>query len=164
MKTEEALQFLMAHQPLLSEDANDQNISRFDDVRKFFSVNLDERCVPLLIGFLGPGDGHGTYVMVEDTLRLYPSEYVGEALRAGLKSPEPSVRYWSAQFSASYPTACIEDELIAAFLNGDADTQIAVVTAIEVIPSHEAKKMLLEVRDKSKNEDVLNLIDEVVGA
>lgn len=164
MKTEEALDFLIAHQPLVAEDVNDQNISRFNDVRKFFSVNLDERCVPLLIGFLGPGDGHGTYVMVEDTLRLYPSECVGEALRAGLRSPEPTVRYWSAQFSAGYPAAGIEEELIAAFLHGDSDTQIAVVTAIEVISSHEAKQKLLEVRDKSKDDDVLNLIDEVVSA
>jgi hypothetical protein len=162
MNAQEAINFLKSHQPMPSgERAHNDLFSRFDEVRKFFASYPDDRNIHLLIGALGPGDGHGIYPMVEDALRSHSPDAVAEALKVGLKSSHSSVRYWSAQFAAGYPNSDIAEELISAFVNGDIDTQLAVVTAIEAINTPAARNLLMGIRDKSLDQEVTDLIDEV---
>lgn len=141
MNAQEAIEFLKSHQLLPDGDmVNNHLFSKLNEVRKHFELFPDDRSVPLLIGAIGPGDGHGICAMIEGTLRAHPSGVVSAALKSGLKSLRPSVRYWSAQFAASYPDLDLKTELIAAFVDGDSDTQIAVITAIEAIGTQETKK------------------------
>jgi hypothetical protein len=54
------------------------------------------------------------------------------------------------------------EELISAFVNGDIDTQLAVFTAIEAVNTPTARNLLIEVRDKSLDQEVVDSIDEVI--
>lgn len=144
MNNESALAFLLAHQPLPSdrdERANDL-LQRFEEVRRFFTCELDHRAVPLLIGALGEGDGHGIYPMVETTLLAYPEDLVVSALKGGLASAFPSVRYWSSQFAANYPSEDLLEGLTHVFRVGGVDERIAAVTAIEAICGEKAREKL----------------------
>ena len=164
MNTEEAIDFLKSHQPLPEgKRANNHLFSKLNEVRKHFESFPDDRSVPLLLGALGPGDGHGIYVMIEETLHAHSPEVVSAELKNGLKSQYASVRYWSAQFAAGYPNEDMKTELISAFINGDSDTQIAAITAIEAIGTPVVKKMLQDVREKSVDQDVIDLLDEVTS-
>ena len=101
--------------------------------------------------------------MVKKTLHGHSPEVVSAKLKNGLKSQYASVRYWSAQFAAGYPNEDMKTELISAFINGDSDTQIAAITAIEAIGTPVVKKMLQDVREKSVDQDVIDLLDEVTS-
>ncbi len=73
-----SLELLAEHQPLPPSRAVSSNdlICRFNEVREFFAVHKDERCVPLLLNAFGEGDGHGVYQLVEDTVLEYPKDLV----------------------------------------------------------------------------------------
>jgi hypothetical protein len=162
MNAQEAIDFLKAHQPMPSEERRHNDLfSRLEEVRKYFASCPDDRSVHLFIGALGPGDGNGIYPMIEDVLRAHSPDIVMAELKVGLRSLHPSVRYWSAQFAAGYPNADIAEDLISAFLIGDVDTQLAVITAIEAIDSPATRKLLIDVRENSLDQEVTDLIDEV---
>lgn len=164
MESEKHLDFLKVHQPLPDDrDVDDALFHEFEAARKFFAEELDEQAVPLLIGALGNGDGHGIYPMVETTLLTYPGDVVIKALRDGLKSDHASVRYWSAQFSANYPNRELLEELVAAYRRGEVDTRIAVVTAIECIGTKEAIGKLTLLLEKERSQQVAETIREMLS-
>jgi len=145
MNTEAALEFLRLHQPLQpTREVSNDLLSQFEAVRKHFTCDLDSRCVPLLIGALGEGDGHGIYQMVETTLLAYPEAVVVPALRLGLASSHGSVRYWSAQFAANYPNGDLLGLLVGVCRKGGIDERLAAVTAIEIIDTPESRERLRE--------------------
>ena len=165
MRIGKHLDFLKAHQPLPDDrDANDVLFHEFEAARKFFAEELDERAVPLLIGALGNGDGHGIYPMVETTLLAYPGDVVIKALRDGLNSDHASVRYWSSQFSVNYPNGGLLEELVAAYGRGDVDTRIAVVTAIECIGTKEAIGQLTVLLENEWAESVAEMIRDAIDS
>lgn len=146
MTNESALAFLRSHQPMPSDKEAISNdlFQRFDEVRQLFTCELDQRAVPLLVGALGEGDGHGIYSMVVTTLLAYPREVVVSALKEGLASSHRSVRYWSAQFTVNYATEELLDQLTEVCKAGGVDERLAAVTAIEVIGTAKAKERLRE--------------------
>ena len=165
MSKEEFISFLKKNQPLPSDlVAADELFEEFERARIYFTQQIEPSAVPLLIGALGEGDGHGIYPMVETTLCTYPSDVVIAALRNGLRSEYPSVRYWSAQFSASYPVNELLDELIFAFHQGNDDTRIAVVTALEIIGTEKAFEYLRLFQSEGQADPVSSLIEEVLGS
>lgn len=161
MTNELALQFLRAHQPMPSDKDPSTNdlFQRFDEVRRFFMCELDRRAVPLLIGALGEGDGHGIYSMVETTLLAYPNEVVVPALRDGLASSHRSVRYWSAQFAVNYASEELLEQLSELCRKGGIDERIAAVTAIEVIGTVKAKERLREMLTLNLERSVQEMIN-----
>lgn len=144
MTNDAALAFLRMHQPLASDrDVNNNALfQQFDEARRFFTYKLDPRAISLLVGALGEGDGHGIYPMVEVTLQAYPQELVVQALKQGLTSSHRSVRYWSAQFAASYADENLLDQLVSVCRIGGTDERIAAVTAIEAIGTTKANERL----------------------
>jgi hypothetical protein len=106
MNAQEAINFLKSHQSMPGgERAHNDLFSRFDEVRKYFASYPDDENIRLLIGALGPGDGHGIYPMVEDALRSHSPDAVAAALKAGLKKLssfcpllECSVCRWICEF------------------------------------------------------------------
>lgn len=128
-----------------SRHAPDEVFLKFDEVRRHFEAVHDDRCVPLLLGALGSGDGHGTYQMVEATLLAYPEGVVVPALKQGLASPHASVRYWSAQIAAVFPCDDLLDQLVGLLHRGGIDERLAAVTAIESVGSQRARDALSEV-------------------
>ena len=103
MDTETALDFLSRHQPLPSdEDLSEDLIRDYDEVRRHFLENPDKRCIPLLLGSFGKGDGLGVYPLVEDVLAVYAADEVVPHLKVKLESSDPSIRYWCGQIAALF--------------------------------------------------------------
>jgi hypothetical protein len=165
MSTEKAIEFLRRHQPLPpTRQASDELLAELERVRRYFTGILDPRAVPLLIGALGEGDGHGIYPMVETTLLAYPDDVVVSALMDGLHSQHGSVRYWSAQFAANYPREAFLDLLADVYRSGGVDERIAAITAIEVIGTDEARRRLGEFLMLEAHPAVKRLIGAALGA
>jgi HEAT repeat protein len=163
MSKQRHIDFLKAHQPLPDDqNADDALFHELEAARKFFAEELDEQAVPMLIGSLGNGDGHGVYSMVETTLMAYPDDVVIRALRDGLNSDHASVRYWSAQFSANYPESGLLEELVAAYRRGDVDTKIAAITAIESIGTKEAVDQLTALLENERAGPVAQMIRDAI--
>lgn len=161
MSTEKHIQFLRQHQPLpLHPD--DSMLGHFENVRRYFTNILDGRAVPLLLGALGEGDGHGIYLMVETTLHAYPPDVVVSALKDSLLSEHRSVRYWSAQFSAEFPSEELLAPLVDVYKAGSVDERIAVVTAIEVIGTVHAREHLQVFLDTEDEPAVRKMINSAL--
>jgi hypothetical protein len=143
MTTDEALHFLRLHQPLPpTREISGDLLKRLDEVRKHFTVNPDNRCVPLLLNVFGEGDGHGVYQLVEDTILAHPENIVILALLEGLRSPHSSVREWNAEIAANYPRPELVIPLIQMFRRGSFDERMSAVAALDVIGTSEVKREL----------------------
>ena len=166
MTKNEALQFLLDHQPLPpTREISDALIQEFDKVRKLFALDLDERCVRPLLNSFGDGDGHGVYQLVEDTILLYSEELVVSALKDSLRNPSGSVRYWSALIAANYLHRELVEPLFELFKEGNLDERIAVVIALEGIGSREAQeKLVAALSIKDIEDEVQSMIHEVLKA
>jgi hypothetical protein len=141
MTTDEALEFLRAHQPLPS-DAPDGVLARFDEVRRHFLERPDDRCVPLLLGAMAEGDGHGVYQLVEGTLRAHPEVVVVDALRQTLDHPLAPVRCWSAEIAMSYPRPELIPGLTRMLRHGNPDEQAWAADALSGIKAPESRRAL----------------------
>lgn len=140
MSIDDALQFLRDHQPLPpTDEMPDALIQRFEEVRKFFVVNPDARCVGLLLNSFGEGDGFGVYQLVEDVIRAFPDGVVVPALAVSLCSAIGAVRYWSAQIAANHPSPELAEPLIELLRHGDLDERVAAVTALETLGTPRAR-------------------------
>jgi hypothetical protein len=147
MTNEEALQFVREHQPMLPTGIVDEELLRqFDEVRKYFTQNYDERCVPLLLNAFGEGGGYGVCQLVEDTILIYPEEIVISALKRSLANSQDLVQYWSAQIAANYSSTELLPPLCELLSIADGDIQVAAITALESIGSQEALNILKRVQ------------------
>lgn len=163
MNVDDGLEFLKNHQPLpptllLSETL----IHTFDEIRIFFSKNLDERCVSLLLNSFGEGDGYGVYQLVEDTILKYPDDVVVTALVKGLRNPAGSVRYWCAQIAVNYRREELKEPLIELLRQGNVDEQIAAVMALEVLESSDAHLAMMDLLSSDIKDEVRNLILKIL--
>jgi HEAT repeat protein len=164
MTIDEALQFLRDHQPLPpTERMSDDFIRLFDEVRKFFIANPDERCVGLLLNCFGEGDAHGVYQLVEDTILTFPAEVVVPALVGSLRNPAGSVRYWSAQIAANYPHQELAEPLIDLLKQGNLDERVAAVTALEVIGTPQVRGAMKNALGADIESEVKTMIREALG-
>lgn len=164
MTTREALDFLRSHQPMPpTREIDEDLLRRFDEVRKHFAANPDNRSVPLLLGSFGEGDGHGVYQLVEDAIRAHPVEVVVPALIAGLQSPSPSVRAWCAEIAANYANPELAAPLACLLRNGNVDERIAALTALEGISTLESRRELEHALASEEDADVRRMLREVLG-
>jgi HEAT repeat protein len=164
MNSETALAFLRQHQPLPpTRDVSDQLLKEFDDIRKYFASNIDPRCLPLLLGALGEGDGHGIYQRIADTLRQYPETEVVHALKETLQSPNEAVRTWSAEIAALYPSEQLLEALASVFLRGQVDAQQASAIAIGQIGTPAALEQLNQFLRLNLEEPVQEMLREALS-
>lgn len=163
MTIDDALQFLREHQPMPpTESISDDLVQRFDEVRKFFIANPDERCVGLLLNSFGEGDAHGVYQLVEDAILPFPEDVVVTALRDSLRNPAGSVRYWSAQIAANYPCQELAEPLIDLLNQGNVDERVAAVTALDMLGTPQARTEMNKALSADIEDDVKTMIREVL--
>lgn len=137
-------------------------VQRFDEVRKFFIANPDERCVSLLLNSFGEGDAHGVYQLVEDTILAFPDEVVVPALADSLRNLSGSVRYWSAQIAANYPNQELAEPLIELLNRGNLDEQVAAVTALEVLGTPQARGVMEKALSSDIEDEVKTMIRQAL--
>ena len=94
MNTEQALKFLEAHQPMPSDlTITDEQGATFAAILEHFQVELDERCIPLLIHSVSPDTGLGMYEHIKFVLMAHPREQVVPHIRRALLDGNDGVRY-----------------------------------------------------------------------
>jgi hypothetical protein len=163
MTIDDALQFLREHQPMPpTESISDDLVRRFDEVRKFFIANPDERCVGLLLNSFGEGDAHGVYQLVEDAILPFPKDVVVTALRDSLRNPAGSVRYWSAQIAANYPCQELAEPLIVLLHQGNVDERVAAVTALDMLGTPQVRTEMNKALSADIEDEVKTMIREVL--
>jgi len=163
MTIDDALQFLRDHQPMPpTESASDDLVRRFDEVRKFFIANPDERCVDLLLNSFGKGDAHGVYQLVEDAILAFPDEVVVPALAGSLRNPAGSVRYWSAQIAANYPSQELAEPLIDLLKHGNLDERVAAVTALELLGTQQVRAEMEKALSANIEDEVKKVIRQAL--
>ncbi|SKB09760.1 hypothetical protein SAMN02745166_05182 [Prosthecobacter debontii] len=163
MTIDDALQFLRNHQPLPpTEGMSDELLQRFEEVRKFLIANPDERCVSLLLNCFGEGDAYGVYQLVEDAILAFPDEVVIPALADSLRNPAGSVRYWSAQIAANYPSQELAEPLIELFNRGNLDERVAAVTALEVLGTPQARVEMEKALSADIEDELKTMIREAL--
>lgn len=105
MTKEDALNFLSRHQPMppdkhLTHDL----IDKYDDVRKFFIENPDQKAIKLFLKSYGEGDGWGVYQLVEDFFYQCSDIDVKKEIKEVLEdiTIADSVRYWLTQTATTF--------------------------------------------------------------
>jgi HEAT repeat protein len=164
MDTQAALAFLEAHQPMPDDaDLDEALIGKYDDVRRHFLENPDERCIPLFLNSFGSGDGFGVYQLIEDVLAQFPPEKVVPHLAAALQSSRQSVRYWSAQIAEFFPEEELVSPLGRLLKDEEFDVRYAAVTALGQISSVASNMLLSEHRQQEADAEISDLIEEILS-
>lgn len=164
MTKEEALQFLRDHQPMPGELELDENtISTFEDVRKYFLANPDKACIPLFLGAFAPDTGLGVYQMVEMVFRKFEPVDVIPHLITALRSERLGTRTWSAEIASGFPSPDLIRPLSEVLSNGDFDLRYAAITALEQIKDSRITDVLRAALEREEEEEIRNLIAEVLG-
>ncbi len=141
--TDEALAFLRQHQPLPpTEDMGADLLDRFEEVRRHFVDAPDERAIPLLLGAVSQGDGHGVFQRVEDCLQQHPTHVVVPHLAAVLQEGRPEARYWAATFATAFPHADLIGPLGELVRTGDRECRTAAIMALDLNDSEEAQALV----------------------
>lgn len=141
--TDQALAFLQQHQPLPpTEDMSVELLDRFEEVRQHFVDVPDERSIPLLLGALSKGDGHGIFQRVEDCLQQHPTHVVVPHLAAVLQGGRPEAQYWAATFATGFPHADLVSPLGELVRTGDTECRTAAIMALDLNDSEEAQALV----------------------
>lgn len=164
----EAFSFLKEHQPMPNDDELDEKvIKRYEEVRKYFLNNPDEKCIPLFLNSFGGKDGLGVYQMVEDVIIMYDSKKVLPHIIEAFDSTYESIKYWGIQISFNFPSKCLFDPLTNLCRIEDEDIKLATITslaqlALNSIMKKEVIKILEEECKKVMEEDIKEFIEEVL--
>ncbi|MDX2017014.1 MAG: hypothetical protein SFY95_05150 [Planctomycetota bacterium] len=141
--TDQALAFLQQHQPLPpTAEMSAALLDRFEEVRQHFVDAPDERAIPLLLGALSQGDGHGVFQLVEDCLQQHPKHVVVPHLAAVLREGRPEARYWAATFATGFPHADLVKPLGELVRTGDSECSTAAIMALDLNDSEEAQALV----------------------
>lgn len=141
--TDQALAFLRQHQPLPpTEGMGADLLDRFEEVRRHFVDAPDERAIPLLLGALSQGDGHGVFQRVEDCLQQHPVHVVALHLAAVLREGRPESQYWAATFAMGCPHEDLIRPLGELVRTGDRECRTAAIMALDLHDSEEAQAMV----------------------
>jgi hypothetical protein len=163
MTLTEALAFLEAHQPMPDDAELSQDlIEQYDEVRKFFLQNPDERCIGPLLASFGDGDGFGVYQLVEDVLKQFDKSKVVPHLKQGLHSSICGVRYWNAEIAANFPSGDLVADLSALLRDPDQDIRAAAVIALGQIKTEASNNVLRNALAAEANVHVRALVQKYV--
>ncbi|EOC1429061.1 hypothetical protein ACI1AD_004357 [Cronobacter dublinensis] len=136
MTKDEALQFLLEHQPMPSDQLLTQDlIDKYDEVRRFFIENPAKEAIPLFMQSYGDGDGWGVYQLVEDVFYECDINDVVMSISNILENPHTAkgVRYWVTQLAASFPDKRLINGLNISLASDDGDIYEAAVMALDIV-------------------------------
>lgn len=119
-----------------------QLLDRFEEVRQHFVDVPNERAIPLLLGALSEGDGHGVFQRVEDCLQQHPTHVVVPHLAAVLRDGRPAAQYWAATFAMGFPHADLIAPLAELVRTGDSECRTAAIMALDLNASAEAQALV----------------------
>lgn len=133
MTKDEALNFLLRHQPMPSDkDLTQDIINRYDDVRKFFIKNPDRKAIELFLRSFGEGDGWGVYQLVEDFFYQCDDIDVKKAIKKVLEDitiPD-GIRYWVTQIAVAFSDEILRNGLQISLQSKNIDIKEAADIAI----------------------------------
>lgn len=119
-------------------------LERFEEVRQHFVDVPDERAIPLLLGAVSEGDGHGVFQRVEDCLQQHPTHTVVPQLAAVLQRGRPEAQYWAATFAMGFPHAELVGPLGELARTGGIELRTAAIMALDLDDSADAKALVSE--------------------
>ncbi len=156
----EAFSFLKEHQPMPSDDElTEQEIEKYEEVRRFFLDNVDEQCIPLFLNSFGGKDGYGIYQMVEDVILMYDKEVVLPYVLNAFNSSCEYVIYWCVQIASNFPDDDLFIPLFKFLKYEDEDIKLATITALAQLALNNIRTN--DVIDVLKNEIETTSNDEV---
>lgn len=164
----EAFSFLEEHQPMPKDDElKESEIDKYEEVRKYFLDNPDEKCIPLFLNSFGGKDGLGVYQVVEDVILMYDSEIVLPHILKALDSTYEGVKYWAIQISSNFPSECLFNPLVSLLKLKDEDIKLATITAIAQLALNNIKKEeVIHILEKEckriSDEDIKEFAEEVL--
>jgi HEAT repeat protein len=166
METEEALNFLAQHKNV-SQNASQRVIDMYDEVRKHFESNPDERCIPLFLESFGDHMGWGIFQLCDDVFNKYPVERIVPHLKRCLKSPNKGTRWWAAHWAMEFNNPDLTEELIDISKSEiDSDAHYFALAALRYIyrTSRNAKILNLWKSRKEVEDDdeIIELLDELI--
>lgn len=164
----DAIAFLVQHQPMPCDEELGDEIKKYEEVRKFFLDNPNEQCVSLFLNSFGGKDGLGVYQMVEDVIMMYNKDIVLPNVLEGLKSVYEGVRYWCVQIASDYPDDSLFEPLCEILKSKDEDFKYVAITALAQLALNGIKRdevfnvLRCEMETNSNNE-VSEFIEEVLS-
>lgn len=165
----EAFSFLENHQPMPNDaDLNEDDIQMYEQVRRYFIDNPNERCVPLFLNSFGGKDGFGVYQMVENVILMYDKDTVLPHLLNGFNSQHDGIKYWCIQIASYFPDECLLKPLGDFFKLDDADIKLATIVALSQLALNNIKKeevinvIRVEIAG-TEDEDVIEFAEEVLN-
>ena len=96
------------------DQINNNAYAELADVINHFKAkdHYDEKCIPLLLGIFGDGDGHGMYQRLDEVLRNYPSDIVISQLVQSISSGSRHVKEWCLELCQYYPNDILKKLLV----------------------------------------------------
>jgi hypothetical protein len=98
---------------------------------------------------------------VGDVFRKLPKQDVLEGLAESLMSAHRSVRYWSAQLAAEFPSAELGSRLLSLLKEDDHDLKFAALTAIEQSCDSSAVTDVESFSHSEQDDELRELAEEV---
>jgi hypothetical protein len=164
MSANKHLEFLVANQPLPPTKLLSQNqLDSYDEARRYFLSNLDNRCIPLFLGSFGEGDGCGLYQLIPDVLALHDHGVVVPHLKNALSSQSDSIKYWSAQVAARIRCADLLPELFTMFTHENPDLRTSAYIAAGRIGGDVALSHLLNAKQHEDDELALEILSDMTN-
>jgi len=162
-ETEQALEFLKAHQPMPPEtEVPEEDIRRYESVRRHFELNPVVECIPLFLHSFQRDAGLGVYQMVEDVLLKFPPDVVIPYLIEALYSANTGSRFWAAQFASSFPDKRLVAPLCARLRDDDAGVRLFAADALDAIGDPSTVATLEMAMSTEKDEQVRDLLSKVL--
>lgn len=110
MKTDHAIAFLNAHQPMPSDHKiTDSEGAIFAEIVKHFEENPDPRCIPLLVGAVSKSTGLGMYEHIRFVLMAHSKAQVVPHLQEGLCHGNDGTKYWCCMWACDMEAWELED-------------------------------------------------------
>lgn len=164
----EAICFLKCHQPMPNDDElKEEEIMKYEEIRKFFIDNPDEQCIPLFLNSFGGKDGLGVYQMVEDVILMYNDKTVFPYILDSFNSSYDSVKYWSIQIASNFPNSRLFTPLVNLLKHEDIDIKFAAISALaqlalNKIETNRIIELIKEERRRISDEEAAEFCEEVL--
>lgn len=163
MDKEKALSFLKENQPMPNDkNLNESLISMYDEVRRYFLANPDEKCLPLFLNSFGEYDGMGVYQLVEDVIFKFNHDKVVNCLLEALKSKYNGVKYWCAQICAQFPDEKLIDPLEELLKDSNQDIRMSAITSLSQIKEDKVITILKNQLNVEQNDEVKDFLIDVI--
>ena len=133
MRTEDALEFLKARQPMPGDaEISEEEGATFARIIKHFEANPDPRCIPLLVGAVRKTTGLGMYEHIKFVFMAHPKDAVVPHLREGLRHGNDGTKYRCCWWAIEMDAWELDDLIRPLADHGDEDVQDAARTFLEL--------------------------------